>query len=428
MGSEECSRGPSDGNYSEACQGIADPPTSITEHILKLSPCSGSLAEDSESQETLKLSNYLIGKTSAMCLPIACVGEEEELQKIGDKRFLGRWWPNGTLQHFETVFTPENLNLKADPFLGMNLLPNSRSFLRLPHPAASPSFHLSLTPPPIPAAPGAAAPRGPASTPNPAPALPALTLFLSPAAEAALIPKNDTTWDVAASGAPCARGSQPWHVSLFNGLAFHCAGVLVDESWVLTAAQCWNNKSLWARVGDDHLLLLQGEQLRRAIRSVRHPRYRPGSGRLLPRRRHEHDLMLLKLARPAVPGPRVQGLRLPDRCARPGDQYQAAGWGTMATRRVKYNKGLSCSQVSILSPKECEGFYPGVVTNNMMCAGMDQGHDPCQSDSGAPLVCDGTLQGIVSFGAYPCGSAQHPVVYTEVCKYVPWIKKTMHSN
>nr|SFW93314.1 TPA: kallikrein J [Dasypus novemcinctus] len=249
------------------------------------------------------------------------------------------------------------------------------------------------------------------------------------AAEAALIPKNDTTWDVAASGAPCARGSQPWHVSLFNGLAFHCAGVLVDESWVLTAAHCWNNKSLWARVGDDHLLLLQGEQLRRAIRSVRHPRYRPGSGRLLPRRRHEHDLMLLKLARPAVPGPRVQGLRLPDRCARPGDQCQAAGWGTMATRRVKYNKGLSCSQVSILSPKECEGFYPGVVTNNMMCAGMDQGHDPCQvSDSGAPLVCDGTLQGIVSFGAYPCGSAQHPVVYTEVCKYVPWIKKTMHSN
>lgn len=40
----------------------------------------------------------------------------------------------------------------------------------------------------------------------------------------------------------CPHGSQPWQVSLFNGLRFHCAGVLVDPSWVLTAAHCSNNK------------------------------------------------------------------------------------------------------------------------------------------------------------------------------------------
>lgn len=45
---------------------------------------------------------------------------------------------------------------------------------------------------------------------------------------------------------------------------------------------------------------------------------------------------------------------------------------------MKYNKGLSCSKVTVLSPKECEVFYPGVITNNMMCAGLDQGQDPCQ--------------------------------------------------
>lgn len=143
--------------------------------------------------------------------------------------------------------------------------------------------------------------------------------------------------------------------------------------------------------------------------------------------------MLLKLARPAVLGPRIQTLRLPYRCAQPGDECQVAGWGTTATRRgkswgpeacilgntwrartsgsegggnwghgfpgpgrlgagngftycflplVKYNKGLSCSRVTVLSPKECEVFYPGVVTNNMMCAGLDQGQDPCQVGTG----------------------------------------------
>ncbi|KAF7474558.1 hypothetical protein GHT09_014652 [Marmota monax] len=63
---------------------------------------------------------------------------------------------------------------------------------------------------------------------------------LSPAADA--LPVNDTGLELAASGAPCTRGSQPWQVSLFKGLKFHCAGVLVDESWVLTAAHCWNDK------------------------------------------------------------------------------------------------------------------------------------------------------------------------------------------
>ncbi|XP_024422190.2 kallikrein-10 [Desmodus rotundus] len=247
------------------------------------------------------------------------------------------------------------------------------------------------------------------------------------AAEAAF-PRNDTASDAEASGAPCARGSHPWQVSLFNGLSFHCAGVLVDKSWVLTAAHCGNNKQLWARVGDDHLLLLQGEQLRRTTLSIVHPKYHHGSGPILPRRTDEHDLMLLKLGRPAVLGPRIQALRLPYGCAQPGDECQVAGWGTTAARRVKYNRGLSCSRVTILSRQECDVFYPGVVSNNMMCAGLDQGQDPCQSDSGGPLVCDETLQGILSWGVYPCGSAQHPAVYTQICKYTSWIEKTIRSN
>lgn len=81
---------------------------------------------------------------------------------------------------------------------------------------------------------------GPQTQPLPRPACSNLHL-LSPAAEA-VFPRNDTDWDPEASGAACARGSQPWQVSLFNGLSFHCAGVLVDKSWVLTAAHCGNNK------------------------------------------------------------------------------------------------------------------------------------------------------------------------------------------
>ncbi|XP_007124038.1 kallikrein-10 [Physeter macrocephalus] len=246
-------------------------------------------------------------------------------------------------------------------------------------------------------------------------------------AESLLLPGNDTNSLPVASGGPCPHSSQPWQVSLFDGLWFHCAGVLVDKSWVLTAAHCGKNKPLWARVGDDHLLLFQGEQFRRTTLPIIHPKYK-GSGPILPRRTDEHDLMLLHLTWPVVLGPRIQPLRLPSHCAQPGDKCQVAGWGTTASRRVKYNKHLSCSTVTILSPEDCEVSYPGVVTNNMMCAGLSGGQDPCLSDSGGPLVCDETLQGTLSWGDYPCGSAKHPAVYTKICKYRSWVEKTIRSN
>nr|XP_004672628.1 kallikrein-10 [Jaculus jaculus] len=240
----------------------------------------------------------------------------------------------------------------------------------------------------------------------------------------ALLPGNHS----AAPATPCARDSQPWQVSLFHGLKFQCAGVLVDPSWVLTAAHCWRKKTLMARVGNDHQLFFLEKQLRLTHPPVIHPKYQPCSGPILPHRSDEHDIMLLKLKSPVVMNSRVYPLQLPYQCAQPGQACHSAGWGTTATRRVKYNTKLTCSRVTLLSSKQCEVFYPGVITNNMICAGLDNGQDPCQSDSGGPLVCDEILQGILSWGIYPCGASQHPAVYTEICKYVPWIRKVIHSN
>ncbi|EGW07315.1 Kallikrein-10 [Cricetulus griseus] len=210
--------------------------------------------------------------------------------------------------------------------------------------------------------------------------------------QALLLPGNATRVDLETSTVPCTRDSQPWQVSLFHNLQFQCAGVLVDQSWVLTAAHCWRKKPLRARVGDDHLLLFQKEQLRSTNSPVFHPKYQPCSGPILPHRSDEHDLMMLKLSSPIVPTPSVHPIQLP------------------------------------FHQKQCEVFYPGVITNNMICAGLDRNQDSCQSDSGGPLVCDDTLHGILSWGIYPCGAALHPAVYTEICKYSTWIRRVIRSS
>uniref|UniRef100_A0A3P9B3J0 trypsin n=1 Tax=Maylandia zebra TaxID=106582 RepID=A0A3P9B3J0_9CICH len=122
--------------------------------------------------------------------------------------------------------------------------------------------------------------------------------------------------------------------------------------------------------------------------------------------------MLIQLSQPASLNSYVQPVALPRSCAPAGTMCRVSGWGnTMSSSE------LQCLNIPILSYSDCNNSYPGMITDSMFCAGyLEGGKDSCQGDSGGPVVCNGELQGIVSWG-YGCAERDHPGVYTKVKLY-----------
>uniref|UniRef100_A0A8C3IVW7 Peptidase S1 domain-containing protein n=1 Tax=Chrysemys picta bellii TaxID=8478 RepID=A0A8C3IVW7_CHRPI len=212
-------------------------------------------------------------------------------------------------------------------------------------------------------------------------------------------------------GYTCPRYSQPWQAFVYGPL--QCGGILVDRSWVLSAAHCYR-PGLRVRLGEYNLAVREGpEQDRIVSGAILHPGFN--------RFTLDNDLMLLKLAQPINIGPTARPVRLPTACAATGTTCLISGWGVTLCRSL----GLIQSGVT----QDCQASYPGRVTNNMVCAGvMGGGIDSCQGDSGGPLLCAGQLQGIVSWGLQTCAQPNRPGVYTKVCNYVAWIRRAIQMN
>ncbi|CAH2322625.1 LOC397853 [Pelobates cultripes] len=138
--------------------------------------------------------------------------------------------------------------------------------------------------------------------------------------------------------------------------------------------------------------------------------------------------MLIKLASPATLNSHVMTVPLPSSCASAGTRCLIAGWGNTLSSGTNYPDLLQCLDAPILTTRECSISYPGKITGNMFCAGfIEGGKDACQGDSGGPVICNGQLQGVVSWG-YGCALRNYPGVYTKVCNYIDWIQNTIASN
>ncbi|XP_072297481.1 serine protease 56 [Eucyclogobius newberryi] len=233
-------------------------------------------------------------------------------------------------------------------------------------------------------------------------------------------------------GSPSPLGSWPWLVNLQLDGGLMCGGVLVDSSWVVTAAHCFagsRSESYWtAVVGEFDITKTDpDEQVLKVNRIIPHPKFNPKT--------FNNDIALVELTSPAVLSDHVTPVCLPGGTEPPtGSPCLVAGWGSL------YEDGPSAdvvmeAKVPLLPQSTCKSTLgKDLVTSTMLCAGyLSGGIDSCQGDSGGPLIYQDRmsgrfqLYGITSWGD-GCGEKGKPGVYTRVSAFSDWIQSEIQKS
>ncbi|XP_044019367.1 serine protease nudel [Aphidius gifuensis] len=214
----------------------------------------------------------------------------------------------------------------------------------------------------------------------------------------------------------------PFIVTIYRNGHFSCGGVIVNESWILTAAHCV--KDYYYNYYEIHAGMLRKRsfspmvQVRVASKIIVYPGFKESvlTG----------DLAMIKLNIPLRFNRWVREACLPSSNSTDEPKIEtmctAIGWGMIAENGPDADQ-LREVEIPIQECKETTA-----KNSKEICAGVQEGgKDSCQGDSGGPLMCkvlnsqsQWYVAGIVSHGE-GCARPDEPGVYSRVSKARNWI-------
>ncbi|XP_016987903.2 serine protease grass-like [Drosophila rhopaloa] len=205
--------------------------------------------------------------------------------------------------------------------------------------------------------------------------------------------------------------ANPWMVILFQDLKFICGGTLITSSFVLTAAQCFENSPNKVRLGEYDMstnpdcssMGRKPSSFEVGIeRLIRHPSYDIHG--------FQNDIGLVKLARNVIFSDHIRPICLlvNQTLVRTFTSFDVTGWGKTSETRETSEK-LQTATLTNLNRFMCELVFDRPINKSQICA-SSVNSDTCKGDSGGPLTAQlvyGQIQrvfqfGITSFGMDRC--------------------------
>ncbi|XP_075983908.1 uncharacterized protein LOC142981710 isoform X2 [Anticarsia gemmatalis] len=250
------------------------------------------------------------------------------------------------------------------------------------------------------------------------------------------------------NGTPTKEGQWPWQIALYQSqtvdFKYICGGTLVSHRHVITAAHCVTKKNSHRIVNEKTLTVYLGKHnLRTSVDGVQikfvdkitvHPEYNAST--------FSHDLAILELRDPVTYSDWVRPA-----CLWPENKVDlqnviglsgsVVGWGFDDTGVA--TEELSLVEMPVVDQETClrsyNEFFSRFTSSYTYCAGFRDGTSVCNGDSGGGMVfkSSGTwyLRGLVSLSVarqneYRCDPS-HYVIFTDLAKFLPWLKNNLYD-
>ena len=228
----------------------------------------------------------------------------------------------------------------------------------------------------------------------------------------------------------------PYYVSLHMGTPdvgsswVWCGATLITDSWLLTAAHCFD-------VVTFHFLTLNDGTTSSDFEYFIHPRYNHSGN-------YENDIALIKMKKSVDFSSRVSPICLPlyHNDYQPNDTMITIGKGfkdpdnSQPNIFPKSHTSLRKAIVSYIDNKECRSHMgpDDHLTANQMCTIGVSEKGTCEMDSGGPLIVKDprtgrdVLAGVIQGGFGYCNVPDVTDYYARVSKYIGWIQSVTNIS
>ncbi|XP_051545699.1 ovochymase-2-like [Myxocyprinus asiaticus] len=218
-------------------------------------------------------------------------------------------------------------------------------------------------------------------------------------------------------------GNVPWlcHMSISLGASHHCSGMIIQSTWILTAALCvydLEERFVSVRTGGSK------EQAHDVRKVIIHPQFNSSS--------LDYNVALLQLSFPLTLSHSMQPVCLPSTGQEIPPSLHCWAWRSQMSGQKHVQL-----KISVLEGTMCEQCIRRRLTCTMLYAGLTEleSTETCMTqwnNSGGPLVCLTNTSGIVLMGVQswgePCGGIQKPALYSSLPALMQWVSQHLDTE